>query len=168
MGADGEVIGVIPRSLVEREVEHGGLTDLRIVDSMHQRKALMAVSDGFIAMPGGLHKAAEAGIPVIRAEDTQRRRLIGEAEGIRTIGATGNLLPRKEPRIGELFGAIILNTFPESVCTISSAAAPGSPSVRMARRRRRKQGASGAFRSGSCRTEILCDWQCGSEAKLAA
>ena len=55
MQARGEVVGVIPRSLVEKEVAHGGLTDLRVVDSMHQRKALMAeLSDGFIAMPGGL------------------------------------------------------------------------------------------------------------------
>ncbi|HVA68562.1 MAG TPA: TIGR00730 family Rossman fold protein [Candidatus Binataceae bacterium] len=51
----GEVIGVIPRSMVDMEVAHSGLTDLRIVDSMHQRKALMGdLSDGFIAMPGGL------------------------------------------------------------------------------------------------------------------
>mgnify|MGYP001817795633 FL=1 len=52
--AGGVVTGVIPRSLAEREVSHGGVTDLRIVESMHQRKALMAeLSDGFIAMPGG-------------------------------------------------------------------------------------------------------------------
>ena len=50
----GEVIGVIPRSLVQKEVAHTGLTDLRVVDSMHQRKALMAeLSDAFIALPGG-------------------------------------------------------------------------------------------------------------------
>ncbi len=49
-----EVIGVIPQSLVEKEVAHHGLTDLRIVSSMHDRKALMAdLSDGFVAMPGG-------------------------------------------------------------------------------------------------------------------
>jgi uncharacterized protein (TIGR00730 family) len=53
--ANGEVIGVIPRSMVTKEIAHRGLPDLRIVDSMHQRKALMAdLSDGFIAMPGGL------------------------------------------------------------------------------------------------------------------
>jgi len=53
--AGGEVIGVIPRSLWEKEVAHTGLDDLRIVDSMHQRKALMAdLSDGFIALPGGV------------------------------------------------------------------------------------------------------------------
>ncbi len=51
----GEVIGVIPRVLVEREVANTALTDLRIVDSMHQRKALMAeLSDGFVALPGGI------------------------------------------------------------------------------------------------------------------
>lgn len=51
----GEVIGVIPRSLVDKEVAYTELADLRIVSSMHERKALMAdLSDGFIAMPGGL------------------------------------------------------------------------------------------------------------------
>ena len=55
LDAGGEVVGVIPRSLYEMEVGHTGVTDLRVVDSMHQRKALMAeVSDGFIALPGGL------------------------------------------------------------------------------------------------------------------
>jgi uncharacterized protein (TIGR00730 family) len=51
----GEAIGVIPRALVDREIAHGGLADLRVVDSMHERKALMAeLSDAFIALPGGL------------------------------------------------------------------------------------------------------------------
>jgi len=50
----GQVTGVIPESLLAREVGHRELTDLRIVNSMHERKALMAdLSDGFIAMPGG-------------------------------------------------------------------------------------------------------------------
>jgi uncharacterized protein (TIGR00730 family) len=52
--AGGEVIGVIPRRLVDREVAHRGLTELRIVDTMHQRKAMMNdLSDAFIALPGG-------------------------------------------------------------------------------------------------------------------
>src|SRR5262245_16864839 len=51
----GHVTGVIPDSLVGKEVSHTGLTDLRVVNSMHERKALMAeLSDGFIAMPGGI------------------------------------------------------------------------------------------------------------------
>jgi len=52
--AGGEVIGVIPRGLVAKEVAHTELPDLRVVESMHERKALMAdLSDAFIAMPGG-------------------------------------------------------------------------------------------------------------------
>jgi uncharacterized protein (TIGR00730 family) len=51
----GDVIGVIPRTLVEREVANTSLGDLRIVGSMHERKALMAeLADGFIALPGGI------------------------------------------------------------------------------------------------------------------
>lgn len=51
----GKVIGVIPRGMVERELAFSSLTDLRVVGSMHERKALMAeLSDGFIALPGGL------------------------------------------------------------------------------------------------------------------
>lgn len=54
LDAGGEVIGVIPQSLVDKEVAHRGLPDLRIVHSMHERKALMAdLADGFIALPGG-------------------------------------------------------------------------------------------------------------------
>ena len=50
----GDVIGVIPRFLVHKEVAHQHLKDLRIVESMHERKALMAdLSDGFVALPGG-------------------------------------------------------------------------------------------------------------------
>jgi uncharacterized protein (TIGR00730 family) len=52
--AGGEVIGVIPQSLAEREVAHASLSQLHIVESMHERKAMMAdLSAGFIALPGG-------------------------------------------------------------------------------------------------------------------
>ncbi|MFT4720396.1 MAG: hypothetical protein ACI9SB_001567 [Candidatus Azotimanducaceae bacterium] len=51
----GDVTGVIPQALVDKEVGHFGLTELKIVGSMHERKAIMAdLSDGFIALPGGL------------------------------------------------------------------------------------------------------------------
>ena len=55
LNAGGHVIGVIPAPLVEREVAHQGLSELRVVSSMHERKAQMAaLADGFIALPGGL------------------------------------------------------------------------------------------------------------------
>jgi uncharacterized protein (TIGR00730 family) len=55
IAAGGSVIGVIPKALVDREVAHTGLLDLRVVGSMHERKALMAeLSDAFIALPGGI------------------------------------------------------------------------------------------------------------------
>ena len=55
LAAGGEVIGVIPRPLATREIAHAGCTDLRVVESMHERKAMMAeLSDGFLALPGGL------------------------------------------------------------------------------------------------------------------
>lgn len=53
--AGGEVIGVIPQALMAREIAHPHLADLRVVGSMHERKALMAdLADGFIALPGGI------------------------------------------------------------------------------------------------------------------
>jgi uncharacterized protein (TIGR00730 family) len=55
LAAGGEVVGVIPRRLVERELAHPGLTELRVVGSLHERKAQMSdLADGFIALPGGL------------------------------------------------------------------------------------------------------------------
>jgi len=54
LAAGGAVTGVIPRGLVALEVAHRGLPDLRIVDTMHERKSLMAdLADGFVALPGG-------------------------------------------------------------------------------------------------------------------
>ncbi len=55
MAAGGEAIGIIPRSLWEREIGHSGVTELQVVESMHERKQAMAdASDAFIAMPGGV------------------------------------------------------------------------------------------------------------------
>jgi uncharacterized protein (TIGR00730 family) len=55
LAAGGEVVGVIPASLERRELAHGGLTQLHVVGSMHERKARMAeLADGFVALPGGM------------------------------------------------------------------------------------------------------------------
>jgi uncharacterized protein (TIGR00730 family) len=55
MQAGGQVIGVIPKGLVEREMAHHGLTELHVVETMHQRKAMMAdLAHAFITLPGGL------------------------------------------------------------------------------------------------------------------
>jgi uncharacterized protein (TIGR00730 family) len=51
----GEIIGVIPRALVDREIAHRDVTDMRVVGSMHERKALMAeLAEAFVALPGGI------------------------------------------------------------------------------------------------------------------
>jgi len=56
----GEVTGVIPEALVAKEIGHPGLSDMRVVGSMHERKALMAdLSDAFVALPGGLGTVEE-------------------------------------------------------------------------------------------------------------
>ena len=53
--AGGEVVGVMPQALVDREIGHTGIDDLRVVDTMHERKALMVeLADAFVALPGGI------------------------------------------------------------------------------------------------------------------
>jgi uncharacterized protein (TIGR00730 family) len=60
LAGGGRAVGVIPRALVERELAHGGLTELQVVETMHQRKALMADrADAFLALPGGFGTADE-------------------------------------------------------------------------------------------------------------
>ncbi|HEY5295072.1 MAG TPA: TIGR00730 family Rossman fold protein [Gaiellaceae bacterium] len=54
LAAGGEVVGIIPQSLVDRELAHAGVTELHVVQTLHERKALMAeLSDAFVALPGG-------------------------------------------------------------------------------------------------------------------
>ena len=55
LAAGGRIVGVIPRALVDREIAHAGLSELHVVETMHERKARMAeLSDAFLALPGGL------------------------------------------------------------------------------------------------------------------
>ncbi|UPY34966.1 TIGR00730 family Rossman fold protein [Sediminicoccus sp. KRV36] len=59
--AGAEVIGVIPEALMDRELGHGGVTELRVVPSMHVRKAMMNdLSDGFVVLPGGIGTLEES------------------------------------------------------------------------------------------------------------
>ncbi len=61
LAAGGQVVGVIPQALVDLEVAHAGLTELHVVDTMHQRKAMMfGLADAFIVAPGGFGTLEEA------------------------------------------------------------------------------------------------------------
>ena len=61
LAAGGRAIGVIPQALVEREIAHHGLTELHVVETMHQRKAMMfELADAFVVAPGGLGTLEEA------------------------------------------------------------------------------------------------------------
>jgi uncharacterized protein (TIGR00730 family) len=61
LAAGGRAIGVIPQALVEREIAHRGLTELHVVETMHQRKAMMfELADAFVVAPGGLGTLEEA------------------------------------------------------------------------------------------------------------
>lgn len=76
--AGGEVVGVIPRQLVDRELAHPGLTELRVVDSLHERKAMMSdLADGFIGLPGGLGTLEELAEVASWAQLELHRKPIG-------------------------------------------------------------------------------------------
>jgi hypothetical protein len=78
LSAGGKVIGVIPRSLKEKEVAHPGLTKLQVVNTMHERKAMMAdLADAFVAMPGGFGTMDEFFEIVTWAQLGYHRKAIG-------------------------------------------------------------------------------------------
>ena len=81
LGAGGEVIGVIPRGLVDRELAHGDVTRLVVVETLHERKAAMAdLSDGFIALPGGLGTLEELAEVASWAQLDLHRKPVGLLE----------------------------------------------------------------------------------------
>ena len=89
LAAGGEITGVIPGLLVDAEVAHSGLTELRVVDSMHERKATMAgLAEGFIALPGGLGTLEEFAEIVtwaqlgLHAKPTGLLNLLGYYDGL--------------------------------------------------------------------------------------
>ena len=76
--AGGEVIGVIPDNLMQREISHHGLSELHVVGSMHERKALMAnLADAFIALPGGFGTFEELFEIVTWAQLGLHRKAVG-------------------------------------------------------------------------------------------
>ena len=78
LAAGGEVIGVIPQRLVTRELAHPGLTELHVVGSLHERKALMSdLADGFIGLPGGLGTLEELAEVASWAQLELHRKPIG-------------------------------------------------------------------------------------------
>ena len=89
LAAGGEIIGVIPDLLVDAEVAHSGLTELRVTGSMHERKATMAgLAEGFIALPGGLGTLEEFAEIVtwaqlgLHAKPTGLLNLLGYYDGL--------------------------------------------------------------------------------------
>ena len=89
LAAGGEIIGVIPDLLVDAEVAHSGLTELRVTASMHERKATMAaLAEGFIALPGGLGTLEEFAEIVtwaqlgLHAKPTGLLNLLGYYDGL--------------------------------------------------------------------------------------
>jgi uncharacterized protein (TIGR00730 family) len=78
LAAGGRAIGVIPGALVDRELAHRGVTELRIVGTLHERKAVMAeLSDAFLALPGGLGTLEELAEVLSWAQLELHRKPIG-------------------------------------------------------------------------------------------
>lgn len=101
LAGGGEVIGVIPRALADLEVAHLGLAELRIVGSMHERKAMMAdLADAFIALPGGLGTLEELLEILTWAQLGLHRKPCGLVD---VAGYFSGLLDFLEHAVGERF-----------------------------------------------------------------
>ena len=99
--AGGEVVGVIPEALERKEIAHSGLSELHVVGSMHERKALMAeLSDGFIALPGGSGTLEELFEVFTWSQLGLHRKAVRAAECRRLLRRTGGV-PR--PAVEERF-----------------------------------------------------------------
>ena len=107
LAAGGEVVGVIPQALVERELAHDGLTELRVVESLHERKALMAeLADAFVALPGGFGTLDELmeqltwsqlGLHDEADRAARRRRVLAAADRARAARRRGGVRARARP-----------------------------------------------------------------------
>jgi uncharacterized protein (TIGR00730 family) len=95
LAAGGEVVGVIPQHLVDREVAHDGLTELHVTASMHERKALMAdLADGFVALPGGLGTLEELAEVLTWSQLGLQSKPCGLLDVARPLSITGDLSSR--------------------------------------------------------------------------
>jgi uncharacterized protein (TIGR00730 family) len=101
--AGGEVIGVMPRALVEKEIAHAALTQLHVVETMHERKALMAdLADAFVLLPGGFGSWEEFCEVVTWLQLGMHRKPCGI---LNVAGYYGALLALTEHAVGEGFVA---------------------------------------------------------------
>lgn len=136
LSAGGRVTGVIPQSLVDREVAHTGVSDLRITGSMHERKALMAeLSDAFIALPGGVGTFEEFLEVVTWGQLGFHRKPCGI---INTLGFYDGFLGFLDHAVregflhGEIRGSILMAESPEELLDVFTAYTP--PSIDKAER----------------------------------
>lgn len=133
----GEVIGVIPRALVQRELAHDHLTELRVVESMHERKALMAeLSDAVIALPGGFGTFEELFETVTWSQLGIHRKALGV---LNVAGFYDGLLALVQHSVDEGFvppehrGLILEATEPETLLDLVIGYEPPPPVVKWIR-----------------------------------
>jgi hypothetical protein len=119
LAAGGEAIGVLPRGLARKEFAHDGLTELHLVGSMHERKALMgALSDGFVALPGGLGTLEEVFEVLTWAQLGIHRKPVGLVD---VQGYWGGLLTLLRHAVEEGFirpeyaGLLLVESTPEAI-----------------------------------------------------
>jgi uncharacterized protein (TIGR00730 family) len=131
LAAGGRVVGVIPEHLVSREVAHGGLSELRVVRSMHERKQLMfELSDAFIALPGGLGTLEEVLEIATWAQLGLHRKPIGILD---VLGFYGGLIGQLDQAVLEGFmtpqtrGLLLLDTGAAAILDRLAAHAVPSP-----------------------------------------
>jgi len=107
--AGGRAIGVIPQSLVEREIAHRGLTELHVVETMHQRKAMMfSLADAFVVAPGGLGTLEEAFEQLTGIDPAGRADLLAVFRKLGGSGKTVLISTHILHEIGEITDRVVL------------------------------------------------------------
>lgn len=130
IAGSGEVIGVIPESMAKKEIAHGGLSDLRVVGSMHERKQTMAdLASGFIALPGGLGTFEELFEILTWAQLGMHKKPIGL---LNVGGYYDPLLMMLDRAVGQQFvrpehrGLLLVSTDPEALLAAMNAYKPAA------------------------------------------